>query len=308
MSENRKPRSLVWPLILISIGILFLLKNLGVVDWNLWSLLWRTWPVIIVAIGLDLIFGRRSGIWSAITAGVVIVLFAGALWMFDVTENTWSGNLISKTVVQDLGAAENAEIDIKMNIGILKIGALEAESDFLISGDVEISEFEELKDKLEVSGKTLMYTLSSDGKPNQLEWIFNQEADNDKTWDLRLNQDVMLDLKIETGVGLTEIDLSELSLSKLDIDTGVGEVSIHLPAEGNFRADVRGGVGKLTLYLPSELAAGIFIDGGLGNVSVSGDFMQKNDNYFTQNYDTSSDQLKIYIDGGIGAIRIEQKN
>ena len=306
MAGNRRPKSLVWPLILISIGILFLLKNLGVVDWNLWSLLWRTWPVIIVAVGLDLIFGRRSGIWSAITAGVVIILFAGALWIFDVTESRWSGELISKSVAQELGSAEDAEIDIRMNLGILKIGALEAESDFLISGEVEISDFEELKDELEASGDTLKYTLSSDGKPYQPEWIFNQEFDNEKTWDLKLNRDVTLDLKIDTGVGKSEIDLSDLSLVNLDINTGVGEVTIKLPSEGNFRADLRGGVGKLTLYLPRELAAGIFIDGGLGDVSVSGDFTQRSGNYFTKNYENSSDKIQIYIDGGIGAIWIEQ--
>jgi hypothetical protein len=306
MVVNRRPKSLVWPLILISIGILFLLKNLGVVDWNLWSLLWRTWPVIIIAVGLDLIFGRRSGIWSVITAGVVIVLFAGALWIFDVSDNNRSGDLITKSVVQEIGDAEEAEIDINMNIGILKIGALEAESDLLISGEVEISDFEELSDDLEVSGDTLKYTLSSDGKPYQAVWIPNQEVDNDKTWDLRLNRELMLDLAIDTGVGKFEIDLSELRISKLDLNTGVGEVTIELPSEGNFRADVSGGVGKLTLYLPSDLAAGLFIDGGLGNVSVSGDFTQRNGNYFTQNYESSSDQIQLYIDGGIGAIWIEQ--
>lgn len=306
MVVNRRPKSLVWPLILISIGILFLLKNLGVVDWNLWSLLLRTWPVIIIAVGLDLIFGRRSGIWSVITAGVVIVLFAGALWIFDVSENNWSGDLITKSVVQEIGDAEEAEIDINMNIGILKIGALEAESDLLISGEVEISDFEELSDDLEVSGDTLKYTLSSDAKPYQAEWILNQEVDNDKTWDLRLNRELMLDLAIDTGVGKFEIDLSVLRISKLDLNTGVGEVTIELPSEGNFRADVSGGVGKLTLYLPSDLAAGIYIDGGLGNVSVSGDFTQRNGNYFTQNYESSSDQIQLYIEGGIGAIWIEQ--
>jgi len=308
MAENRRPRSLVWPLILVSVGILFLLKNLGVVDWNLWSVLWRTWPVIIVAVGLDLIFGRRSGIWSAITAGVVIVLFAGALWIFDVTERSWSGDLISTSVAQELGDAEAAEIDIKMHIGILKIGSLEAQSDLLISGEVEIGDYEELTDNLEASGDTLRYTLSTDGKPYQADWIFNQQEDHDKTWDLKLNQEVMLDLSLDTGVGKSELDLSELTISKLDINTGVGEVTIHLPSEGNFRGDVSGGVGKLTLYLPRELAVGIFIDGGLGNVSVSGEFTRRNDNYFTKNYELSSDKIKLYVDGGIGAIRIEQIN
>ena len=110
MSEFRRRRSLVWPLVLISIGILFLLNNLGLVSWNLWSLLWRMWPVLVVAIGLDLIFGRRSGIWPAILVVLVIGMFAGALWLFDVTESAWSGEKVSKTVVQELGMEEEAEV------------------------------------------------------------------------------------------------------------------------------------------------------------------------------------------------------
>lgn len=306
MYENRRPKSLVWPLILITIGILFLLKNVGVVDWNLWSLLWRTWPVIIVAIGLDLIFGRRSGIGSAITAGVVIVLFAGALWLFDATENTRHGDLITRSVVQELGSAEEAEVKIKMTVGLLKIDALEPSTDYLIRGEVEINDVEDLTDELEVSGGGLKYILSTDGKDSTPDWIFRQGVDNDKNWDLRLNQDVLLDLEIDTGVGVTEMDLSKLNLSKLDINTGVGEITIYLPAAGDFRANLRGGVGKLTLYLPGDLAAGIYIDGGLGNVSVSGDFSQRNGNYFTQNYETSVEAIDLYIDGGIGNIRIEQ--
>jgi len=45
-----KTRSLAGPLILITIGALFLLHNLSHI--NVFRLFWRYWPVLLIAIGI----------------------------------------------------------------------------------------------------------------------------------------------------------------------------------------------------------------------------------------------------------------
>jgi len=306
MADNRRRKSLVWPLVLISLGVLFLLNNLGIVSWSIWSLLWRMWPVLLVAIGLDLIFGRRSGIWQAITVIVIIGLFAGAFWLFDVTENTWSGEKVTYTIVQEIGKAEDVDVNIKMNIGSLSLNSLPTNSDFLVTGEVEVSEFEDLTDELLTFRDKSTYRLSSDGQQYHPGWIFNRDGNGDKHWELMLNQDVMLNLEVDTGVGITELDLSDLLLKDLNINSGVGEVTVYMPGRGDYQASVKAGVGKLEIYLPNDLAAQIFIDGGLGNVTVIGDFIQRNGNYYTRNYNSSEEQIELFIDGGVGNIRIVQ--
>lgn len=306
MSRNGRRRSLVWPLILISIGVLFLLSNLGVVDWNVWSILWRMWPVLIVAIGLDLMFGRRSGVWQAITVAVLIGLFAGAYWLFDVTEKAWSGEKVVQTINHEVDGAEEADVTIKMNIGSLILGGLPTSSDTFVSGKVEISEFEVLTDDVQIRGDKLTYILSSEGRQYQPGWIFNRDIDNDKQWDLMFTPEVLINLNIDTGVGRTEIDLSNLQLADVDLNSGVGEVIVYLPDDGDFQASIRAGVGKMEIYIPKDLAVGIFIDSGLGNVSVIGDFSQRGENYFSQDYSSSPDKVELYVDGGVGNIRIVQ--
>ncbi|RIK28496.1 MAG: cell wall-active antibiotics response protein, partial [Chloroflexi bacterium] len=65
--ETRKNRSsLFGPILLIGLGILLLLSNLGVLTVNVWQMLFRFWPVILIAVGLDILFGRRSGIGAII--------------------------------------------------------------------------------------------------------------------------------------------------------------------------------------------------------------------------------------------------
>ncbi|MCI0626964.1 MAG: DUF5668 domain-containing protein [Acidobacteria bacterium] len=45
-----KTRSLAGPLILITIGTLFLIQNLAHI--NVFKVFWRYWPVILIAIGI----------------------------------------------------------------------------------------------------------------------------------------------------------------------------------------------------------------------------------------------------------------
>ena len=46
-----KTRSLAGPLILIAIGTMFLVQNLSQI--NVLKMLWRYWPVILIAVGIS---------------------------------------------------------------------------------------------------------------------------------------------------------------------------------------------------------------------------------------------------------------
>jgi flagellar biosynthesis protein FlhB len=65
MKMHRHRHGVVWPVFLIFTGSILLLNNLGVLPWGVWDSIWRLWPVIIVIIGLNMIFGK-SGIGNFI--------------------------------------------------------------------------------------------------------------------------------------------------------------------------------------------------------------------------------------------------
>ena len=46
-------------IILVIVGVVLLLQTTGVVSWDLWLNLWRFWPVLIIAIGINVFLGRR---------------------------------------------------------------------------------------------------------------------------------------------------------------------------------------------------------------------------------------------------------
>ena len=51
--------TIVGPLVLIAIGILFLLKNLGLADLDIGRILSVWWPAILILVGLSLLIKRN---------------------------------------------------------------------------------------------------------------------------------------------------------------------------------------------------------------------------------------------------------
>ena len=101
---------LIGPVILIGLGVVFLLNNLGILSWSIWTVIFRLWPVLLVAAGLDLLLGRRS-VWGSLLALVLTVaIVAGVLGLFGagiMPGRAAAGEEIS----QALDGATRAELD-----------------------------------------------------------------------------------------------------------------------------------------------------------------------------------------------------
>ncbi|MBC8505042.1 MAG: hypothetical protein ISR58_01085 [Anaerolineales bacterium] len=75
MEKKSKHNGFVWPIILILVGALFLMNNLGIIDNVTWDSIWQLWPLIFIAIGLDGLL-RRSEI-----VGPVIMFGLGGVFL-----------------------------------------------------------------------------------------------------------------------------------------------------------------------------------------------------------------------------------
>lgn len=298
----RRP-SVVGPAILIILGLAFLAQNLGFFEYNIWSVLWRLWPVWLIAVGLDIMLGRRTSWGSWVVLGLVFTIIGGAVW-FDASFGFGpytSGEPV--TVSQPVGNARQAEVLIDSSVAELQIRA--GNPSTLVEGTVMPMEQERIEKDARTSGDTLHFALRSRGQGPTFGIPFNVTT-RDLTWDLRLSDQIPIDLQIDTGVGESFIDLSGIKLTGLDVDTGVGETEITLPAQGRFRVDIDSGVGELTLRIPKELAVRIHADQGIGEVNIRGDFSRQGKAYVSSNYDSAADRVDIEIDGGVGEILVEQ--
>jgi hypothetical protein len=295
---------IVGPVILISAGVLFLLANMGRINWSVWETLFRLWPVLLIAVGLDLLIGRRSLIGSLLIVALLLGVLAWAIQYAGPV--TAAGQpLTGQQVSVTLDGAKAAELDIAPGVGELKLSAA-SEDAGLIEGQASVVQGEQVESNQYMNGDTLHYSLHSSGAPAIIvpgNW--SENAWQHRVWDLKLNRDIPITLKVETGVGQTTADLSQIRVTHLQLNTGIGTSLVTLPKQGRVTASVDGGIGEVRVLIPAGVAAHVHVDGGVGETKVLGNFRKAGNEWTSPGYDSAENRVDLRVSGGLGSIVIQ---
>ncbi len=124
-------------------------------------------------------------------------------------------------------------------------------------------------------------------------------------WNLRLADDVPLDLRVRFGAGEAQLDIGRLMLRTVEVDMGVG--ALHMDLRGapqrNYDVRIRGGVGEATVRLPRDVGVSARAKGGIGQIHVSG-LRKEGDRYVNDAFERSKATIHLDIQGGIGQINL----
>jgi hypothetical protein len=294
---GRRYPSLTWPIILILVGVLFLLNNMGVLDVDLWNL-WRLWPVLLILAGLEIIIGRRSAIGNIIVAVLTLATVGGIVLLLFVAPDVLGASKAAgvERIDEPLDGVERAELEINFPAGRLEIDQL-SDSSSLITGDLELSTSRKPTWEVNRSGgrasMELRYTRSDSWPQN---W---QRGDE---WRLSLSPNVGYTLHTSLGAGEAVLDLTGLDVRELRLEAGAGRSNIILPDEGDFIADINGGVGQMIIEIPEEMAAQITVSRGIGEVRVDNRFDKHGDSYRTSDWQSNENRVDLMIEVGIGQV------
>ena len=298
--EYRRRPSLIGPLILITIGVLFLLANLGMLPLSFWEIAARFWPLILILVGLEIIIGRRSMIgalivvvlWLALVGGVIYLSFAG------------SGILptpasVTDQLSQPLGDVQSASVDLEIGTAHTTVTALTPDSTDLMKGTFSHAQGTQIAKTYNVNGSEGQLTLKEEGAN------FMSFGGSFDRWDVALSPQIPLVLRVNDGVGHGSFDLTALKVTSLSVDAGVGNVDVTAPKTGNTSVQINGGVGSVSITIPEGVAASIRVNGGLGGTHVNESrFPKFGDVYQSRDYASAANKIDIQVDGGIGSINI----
>ncbi len=255
-----------WGTLIIILGALFLLQNLGILNIDLWNLLW---PFFLIALGAWIILGRFFPNRAAV-----------------------------EHVVIGSGGAKKARIKINHGAGSLNIRT-GASSDNLVEGDfgggLDASEHFNGEIKEVVIKPRLEGMVVPWGPDQALNWNFS----------LAPNIPLELNLETganEAYADLTGLQVEKLKLSTGASSTHI----ILPAAAGYTQVRVESGVTSVHLTIPSQVAGRIQYSGGLSSIQIDKlRFIQNGNTYESADYTTAANKVDISIDTGIASIIID---
>ncbi|MBL7162648.1 MAG: hypothetical protein ISS57_08585 [Anaerolineales bacterium] len=283
---------IVGPVIMFGLGGVFLLSNFGWLNWNAWDTLWRLWPLLIIAIGLEIMVGRRSVWISILGVAVIFAALFGLLWLSGI--GPLGGQPIqSELIDQELGDAIRAEISLSPVVGEMRVDALE-DSNALIAGEVSVGRGRQVWSNYKLQGTTAVYSL---GSRNPVSF-----PGNAWDWRLGLSPDTPIELEASMAAGDMDLDLAEVMLSGLDASQAVGDLSITLPAGEALHGDISQAVGQIVIYVPEDVSVRVEISKALSSLTVPSDFVERGDYYYSPGYESSDTLIDLDISQAIGNI------
>jgi Domain of unknown function (DUF5668)/Putative adhesin len=253
-------RSLFWPIALIGIGVVWLLGNLGLIaPLNIFALL-RLWPLLLIAIGLDLVFGRRSpAVGALIGLGTVVVaaaILVGAPSL-GLSANTQVKN---GRFTEPVGNATSARVELHLSSEEATVNAL-GDSNALIDANLNyVGEID-----FNVQGdqqKTVRLEQRNNGFSG---WPFGWATNNPMHWEIGLTPKIPIDLRLDASSGSARLNLADLNLSALTIDASSGSFNADLPdMPERYDVQVKASSGSMNLNVPegADLRAEVDMSSG----------------------------------------------
>jgi len=126
-------------------------------------------------------------------------------------------------------------------------------------------------------------------------------------WQFQLTQEVPVTLSMEAGASQIDIDVRDVSASRVELKTGASNSNVTMPARGASILDVEAGAASVNIRVPEATAARIRVKEGATAMNVDTNRFPKLDSgmYQSPNFDTSADRAEINIEGGLGSVSVK---
>ncbi|GLC88877.1 toast rack family protein [Lysinibacillus piscis] len=221
--------------------------------------------------------------------GVSVMLLTGCFSILP-------GKTAEESIVVNKDKAKKLEVDIELGVGemTVKKGAQEWVEGTAVYNKKKLAP----QVSYQLQGKTGEVSIE---QKNAKSFGFSEVKNN---WSIMLNEDVPMNLAVETGASVADLDLRGLQLEGLDIDTGVGDLTVNLGGDWakSFDTTIESGVGQTTVILPTEIGVKITAEKGIGSLNTDGLIAKENDVYVNEAYDKADVVINIRAEMGVGDV------
>jgi len=287
-----KNRNIEFGVFILTVGIILLLANIGIINWSIMGALFDLWPAIFIVIGVNIIF-RNNSIVRIITWLIFMAAIVSYGYFFNGSSIMHGGQAAKNITIEK--ASETEQGELKLKLGGIKLNVDSTDTSLL---DSAISN-PDIKHKVEYSSGKKMASVQFERE--NLFIMGGSRSLNDCRFSL--NDSILWDIDVDAGAVSGTIDLTNLLVKDLDVDMGAGSIKLVLGNKNkNTNVKIDAGASSFDVVLPKDAGVRIKLDGALNNTNLKNLGWNKQGNYYTSpNYNAA--ERKIDMDVGMGAGR-----
>lgn len=258
-----RTRNIVVPALLIAIGVLALLVNVGAIPTDRLYRLADLWPALLIVLGLVLLINRArfpTNVEIAAVAVVVLVAVAGA-GAYVALGPAVSTATQHMTVSAPLAGLKEVTLEVDVGASRLHVQG----SDSMVSDLFQA--------QIAYTGPKPSVTLDrSNGRlvvsqNNQLGYFGRRSLE----MYVQLNSAPRWRFAIHSGASTDVYDVANIDVASMEVDTGASTEDISLPhPSGTVPIRVNGGALTVMLHRPAGVDASVKVSGGAVSLNFDG--------------------------------------
>lgn len=287
-------RGLVWPLLLIAVGILFLAANFGAIAPVRVLDVLNLWPLILVLVGIDLALAHRWPL-AALGADLLVILLGVALVVAQPSVPTWlsAGTATGESSVSvPRGDATSLALRVNGGAGTYRIAGgagalLEATSD---QSDLRIQSSRRSNGSVDVR-----LDQSEDRAPFHV-------GSSATHIEVRISSGVPASLDLNMGAGDFVLDLADVAVTDARVNVGAASLRLVAPRPtGDVAITVSAGASSVVIEIPDGVEARVTTSGALTSLRSENPRLVGSE---TTGYAASKDHVTIRVTAGASSVTI----
>jgi len=304
-----KAKNIIWGLVLVLIGVLFILKNLDVIYFS-WYSIWKLWPMALVLIGVT-ILPIKDSIKVILT---ILILIAGAFFLVSFPDHhNWSDRWSFDNPAESADDKEPMDIDQRI---FESFDTTISEVNLIFDAAAGNFRLEQTTDELfefEREGNLGRYTYSIKdlGEKREVRIELDEgrivKGDLKNRVAMKLNPNPVWDIKVDVGAANIEMDLSAFKINRLDINGGASSINIRL---GNLQSEskikINSGASSINIKVPEEFGCEVNTSTVLSSKDLQGFNKVSGGTYVTPDFSEKTKNIIIEVEAAVSSLNVER--
>jgi len=281
-------KKVFWGAVLILIGVLIILRNVGTISFTWWSLL-RLWPLILVLWGISLIPMKE---WIKLLASFLILIFAFFMITRDNQARYPGFRWLGKPFHQWNWNDEDWEKWQQKKHG---------------QADISYQSLVEPYDSTITRAELQLDAAAGDFKigDTTAHLIYFERKGREHKVNIKLHSAPVWDVDLDIGAAAVNMDMSSYRTKSIDIDGGAASIEMVLGDDyPETQVTIDAGASSITIRVPQESGCEVNANTVLSSRDLEGFHKIKDRTFQTDDFSASANKIFISIDAAVSSLSI----